>query len=121
MKTVQRMKIILGFVLFLSLVGCVALAYLWIDRSISLSYANQSLETSINSTNRLEALLNSEWQGMPQDKVLQKLELEVKRHEVDKIIISKDIENSVIWFDEIPFYFKAGRLVQIGGSKLDTQ
>lgn len=100
--------------LIASLIGCAVLAYLWIDRSITLSYTNQSMETSRASIRRFEYLLTSEWGGMPESVVLQKLQAEVARFPEEKIVLKK--EGDIIWFDQIRFNFEQGRLKKIGDS-----
>lgn len=97
-----------------SLIGCALFAYLWIDRSISLSYLNQSIDASNVALRRLEDLLGNEWSGMLEKSVLEKLQAEAVRHPNEKIVIKK--ENDVIWFDEIRFSFEQGRLKKIDGS-----
>lgn len=96
---------------FISLVGCMVFAYLWIDRSITLAYVNQDVETSNNAMRHLELLLEGEWRGIPENNILQKLELAAARNPNKKILIKKDGE--VIWFDNIQFNFESGRFKKI--------
>lgn len=98
--------------LIISLLGCAALAYLWIDRSITLSYVNQSLDASIDAGRHLNFLLMDEWIGMPENKILQKLTLNASHHPEEKILIKKDGDN-VIWYGQIRFEFEVGQLKKI--------
>lgn len=100
--------------LMVSLLGCVVLAYLWIDRSISLSYARQSADADSAATRRLERLLGIAWKGMPESAVLEKLRAEAARDPAENIVINKEAD--VIWFDETRFNFEQGKLKSVGGS-----
>jgi hypothetical protein len=95
--------------------ACTALAYLWIDRSISLSYAMQDIETANSSVRNLGELLTNEWRGMPESEVLQKLQKVVARVPDAGIVVKK--EKDVIWFDGVRFNFKDERLVTVGNSQ----
>lgn len=99
--------------LIAALAGCAALAYLWIDRSVTLSYVRQSADASDASIHRLERLLGAEWSGMSESAVLEKLQAEAARHPNEAIAVKK--EDGVIWFDEIRFNFDRGRLKSVGG------
>lgn len=107
-----RLTILLGFGFLVSLTGCAVLAYLLIDRSITLSYVTQSVDTCNTSMRHMKILLESEWSGMSEDKIFQKLKLVAARHPADQIVIKK--EEGVIWFDEIRFNFESNRLKKIG-------
>lgn len=98
---------LLGLGFFASFVGCMVFAYLWIDRSITLTYLNQDVETSNNAMRHLELLLEGEWHGMSENNILQKLELAAARSPNKKILIKKD--GKIIWFDNIQFNFESGR------------
>lgn len=107
----RNVTILLSFGLLISSIGCVVLAYLWIDRSVTLAYVNQSIETNNNTMKRLEILLENEWVGMSEDKVLKKLKHVSEQYPAYKIIINKD--DGVIWFDEVRFKFESGQLKSI--------
>ncbi len=96
------------------LLGCAVLAYLWIDRSISLSYARQSADSDSASTRRLERLLGTAWNGMPESVVLEKLQAEAARHPNENIVVKKEAD--AIWFDETRFNFEQGKLKSVGGN-----
>jgi hypothetical protein len=109
------MKIkVMAAALMVSLLGCAVLAYLWIDRSISLSYARQSADTDSASKRRLERLLCVAWSGMSENAVLEKLEAEAARHPAENIVVKK--EGDVIWFDETKFNFEQGKLKSVDAS-----
>lgn len=100
--------------LIAALAGCTVFAYLWIDRSVTLSYVKQSADASDASIHRLERLLGIAWNGMSESAVLEKLQAEAARYPNEAIVVKK--EDEVIWFDEIRFNFEQGRLKSIGGS-----
>ena len=89
-------KIIHVLVAFLTLaiLGCAVLAYLWIDRSISLSYAILSLDTSESSTRHLEYLLEDAWWGMPEAQVLHKLRNVAARMPGEQVVIKGRLPGS---------------------------
>jgi len=93
-------------------VACGVLAYLWIDRSISLSYSKQGAETAHNTIRRMEQLLQNDWRGMPEDEVLRKLQKAVEGMPNPKAVVKK--EDGAIWFDEVRFNIDRGRLSSIG-------
>jgi hypothetical protein len=108
----MKMKVV-AIALIFSLLGCVVFAYLWIDRSISLSYARQGADADHAAVRRLELLLGVTWKGMPESAVLEKLQAEAARHPAESIVVKKEAD--VIWFDETQFHFEQGRLKRVGG------
>ncbi|MHA6833783.1 Imm58 family immunity protein [Ralstonia pseudosolanacearum] len=102
--------IIVMLALFASL--SILFAYLWIDRSISLSYARQGEDVAIQTAHGLELVIEREWRGLPESEVLQKLNAVVAKGAGAKIVVKK--EGDVIWFDEVRFNLEEGRLKSIG-------
>lgn len=105
---------ILAVALALSLCACVLFAYLWIDRSITLTYVSAGNVQDAAATRQLEMLLGFEWQGLTEKEVLQKLQIASEKLPTAKILQKK--EESVIWFDLIPFNFQDGKLVSVGNN-----
>lgn len=105
---------VMAAALVVSLLGCAVLAYLWIDRSVSLSYARQSADADSASIRRLERLLGMSWNGMAEKAVIEKLQAEAARHPAENIVVKK--EGDVIWFDETRFNFEQGKLKSVGGN-----
>lgn len=106
----------MAFTVIVLLVGCVVLAYLWIDRSISLSYARQSADVEIAAMRRMERLLGDAWIDMPEQSVLEKLQAYEERHPTEMIVITK--EENVIWFHDTRFNFEYGKLKSVGNSQI---
>jgi Immunity protein 58 len=61
---------------------------------------------------RLELILQEDWQGMPEDEVLRRLEKVAMKASKSKIVIKK--EDGSIWFDETRFSMDKGRLKGVG-------
>lgn len=113
MRSKKVMLLTAGFLL--SFLGCIILGYLWIDRSLSLTYTMDSLDTTLNASKRLESLLTNDWKGLEQKDVVRKLKSESKRYPEDNLVIKKyDEDKNTIWFDDIPFYFENNKLKKIG-------
>jgi ABC-type multidrug transport system fused ATPase/permease subunit len=93
-------------------IGCVVFAYLWIDRSISLSYMQQSYETERSSVESLQKLIASEWKGMPEAQVQKKLEQVAAQMPERAVVVKKEDES--IWFDQVTFNIKQGKLDSVG-------
>lgn len=107
-KSTHVLSALLGAAVFL----CALFAYLWIDRSISLSYSKQSIETANRVAFQFERILQVEWQGLPEAELMQKLKKAAARMPDHSVIIKK--EGDVIWFDEIRFTLAQGRLSSVG-------
>lgn len=103
--------LVVGIVLVVLLAGCVVSTYLWIDRSITLAHVSDSLEFSERSAKNLESLLQREWRGRAQAEVVEQLK---RAAEASGHIVVKQDTQGVVWFDDIPFRFEAGRLKSIG-------
>lgn len=107
-----RSTLALSMILAISLLVCAVLAYLWIDRSISLSYMTQSYETERSSVENLQRLIVLEWKGIPESRLQEKLESAAAKMP-DRSVVVKN-EGSVIWFDQVAFNIKNGRLDSVG-------
>jgi uncharacterized protein (DUF169 family) len=95
-----------------AVIGCAVLAYLWIDRSISLSYMQQSYEAERSSVESLQKLIASEWKGMPEAQVQKKLEQVAAQMPKRAVVVKKEDES--IWFDQAAFNIKQGKLESVG-------
>ncbi|MFP3503855.1 Imm58 family immunity protein [Burkholderia sp. SIMBA_062] len=91
---------------------CLALTYLWIDRSISLAYSIQSADAASDAMRKLEHVLEREWRDLPEAEVLRRLQATFPVGATGQVIVKKD--GDVIWLDEIPFHIEKGRLKSIG-------
>lgn len=106
----SRMTLLLSVGFLMTCLGCIALAYLWIDRSITLSYLEASHETTADALSRVSLLLEGEWNGLSEADLLRKLR-EANRRSEGEALIKR--EENVIWFDTIRFEFESGRLRKI--------
>ena len=105
---------LLTVALVTAMTGCLVLAYLWIDRSISLTYMQQSYETERSSVESLQKLIAFEWKGMTEAQLQKKLEQAVMQMPGRAIVVKKEDES--IWFDQVAFNIKQGKLDSIGKS-----
>ncbi|WP_170948543.1 Imm58 family immunity protein [Bordetella genomosp. 5] len=103
---------VLAIALALCLCACALFAYLWIDRSITLTYVSASYDQDAAVRRQLKILLGVAWQGLPEKEVLQKLQVASEKLPAEKILLKK--EEDVIWFDQISFNFEDGKLVRVG-------
>lgn len=96
-----------------SLLACGIFAYLWIDRSVTLTYVEAGNRSTEQARDLAFALLAQEWSGLSEDEVLKRLNAEAARRPQDKILVKHEPIDHVIWFDSTRFEFQAGRLVKI--------
>ncbi|WP_174933007.1 Imm58 family immunity protein [Burkholderia lata] len=107
------MKSIISYsLIFILLALCATFAYMWVDRSISLSYANQSLSSSNAALNSIENLLGDSWKGMEKDTLVKRLQAEAAARPADSILVKE--EKNVIWFGDVRFNIENGFLKNIG-------
>jgi len=108
-----RLVAVLALALAASIVGCGVLAYLWIDRSISLGYAVSGARSSEQARDLLSTLLEREWQGLAEDEVLTRLTAEAARRPQDQILVKAEPSEHLIWFNNTRFEFQSGKLAKI--------
>lgn len=109
----KKTTAILSILLLLSLISCVCFAYLWVDRSITLSYSEKCVNNSTQKTNALEILLEKEWFGKSKKSVLEKVKTGLKTTEQENEIIQKD-DGNIIWVDNMKISFSNDKLIKIG-------
>lgn len=59
----KKLTIILSIFSALLLILCFFFAYMWIDRSITLTYMELSFEEKVSSNERLARIILKEWKG----------------------------------------------------------
>jgi hypothetical protein len=99
--------------LVLSLIGCAAFAYLWIDRSLSLSYLDAGQRTTEQGYAQLADLVWQEWVGLPESEVLKRLQAAAARHPPGSVVVKHDLSDGVIWFGSTRFEFQSGTLQSV--------
>jgi hypothetical protein len=99
--------------LIASLLACGTFAYLWIDRSIRLTYAELSSHSTGQARDLAFLLLAEEWASLSEDQVLRRLEAETARRPQDKIFVKHEPLEHFIWFGNTRFEFQADRLAKI--------
>ena len=105
----------------LPVVGCLvctamvgSLIYLVCDTSISLAYSRANTESARAAFKSLSYVVQSEWEGLSEERVLGKLTaLETKSgsREISRIKLEKD--EGLIWYGDIRFEFRDGKLVRV--------
>ena len=108
----SRSTLVLSIALTISLLACAVLAYLWLDRSISLSYMRQSYETERTSVESLQKLIALEWKDLPEGPLQKKLQSAAAKMPDRSVVVKK--EGSAIWFDQVAFNIKNGKLDSVG-------
>lgn len=111
--TLSRPVSFLSIGLIMAVLGCVIFAFLWIDRSISCTYLSASLDATIGNARLVNSLLESEWSGITEQELLEKLKAEVERRKHEFVVIDVDSEQDVVWFNEVRFEFESGKLKKI--------
>lgn len=96
-----------------SLIGCAVFAYLWIDRSLSLTYMDASQRTTEQGYAQLAELVRQEWVGLPESEVLKRLQAAAAKHPQGNIVVKHDPSESVIWFGSTRFEFESGKLQSV--------
>lgn len=94
-----------------SLVLCAFLTYLLIDRSITLSYVNSSMDSEVRSRVVITGLIKNEWYGKKEIEIYQKLKVEIERNPSMNIVMKKTEKG--IDFDNFSFNFENGKLKSI--------
>lgn len=106
------MKKFISFVILFLCFLVLVLFYLWIDRSITLSYVESSFLTERRSVELLQKLIEVEFKGIPGDDLAKKFEILKKEIGFSDLLIKK--EGDVIWVDQIPFELRDDKLENVG-------
>ena len=109
----SRATLIWTTALAMSLLACGVLAYMWIDRSITLTYVDLSMQSTSRANELMRSLLQHEWAGLSDAEVLRRLNAEAARRPQENIFVKPEPDEHFIWFDSTQFVFQDGRLVEI--------
>ena len=109
----RRTTTVLVGALVSSLLACGIFAYLWIDRAVTLSYAEAGARSTEQARDLAFALLAREWSGLSEEEVLKRLNAEAARRPQDKILVKHEPLDHTIWFGGTRFEFQSGRLAKI--------
>lgn len=108
-----RWRLVMVLCLALLTVSCVLLAYLWIDRSISLAYLQASHEATAESRAQLAKIIDQEWRDLSEDDVLQRLQSNASKNPELSALVKRESTENLIWFGRTRFEFKDGRLIKV--------
>ena len=89
------------------------LGYLWIDRSVSSTYLAASHDSLVATNQDLVALLASDWVGLSEERLIEKLELVASNLPSGQVVIKREPELSQVWFNEIRFRIDKGRVSRL--------
>lgn len=108
----RRQSAVLVTSLVLAVLCSLVLTYLWVDRSISLGYSDDSIKALTASRHNLVELLKREWTGLSILEVTQKLNEYAKSSPDGSVHIKVETEGSppIVRLDDIEFEFANGRL-----------
>ena len=110
----SKLMTILAIGFSLSLAGCIFLAFRLMDMSISYTHLEASIRKHIENADLVSSLLESEWNGISENELLERLEVEVgRRHEDEFVVIDVYHDQGVILLNEVRFEFESGRLNKI--------
>lgn len=105
--------ITLSILLVLTLFLCMLFAYLWIDRSITLSYVYASLDSEVRARAIITEVIKRDWCGKPEDEVYHKLLMVIEKYQDETIVLKKSDDGKGIEFDNFHFQFDNGKLKNI--------
>lgn len=88
------------------------LAYMWIDMSISYTYQESSLDSSVRSMDIMGGLITKEFVGLSEEELMRKLEWQVRNSD-SNIVLSKDEREGVIIFESLHFKISGGKVVKV--------
>ena len=114
-----KVNVGISIALVISIFTCMVLTYFWIDRSISLGYMRQLYEMEKNSVKILQKLISLEWKGMPEEQLQARLESAAKEMTDIGAVIKK--QESILWFNQVAFIIKKGKLEKIDDSNIDLK
>lgn len=104
---------LLWTLIFALVLGSLTMAYLWIDRSLSLSYANASIQATAEAHTQAILLIAHEWKGQTAGEVFAKLQ-QIKEQTKDAdTLLKREALEGVIWFGHLRFKFNNDRLSEI--------
>ena len=115
MTTRSKMTVpVLLIRLGIAIVACAVFAYMWIDSAMSYTYMEASQSSTAAAYDKLSYLLESEWAGLSERAVLEKVEAVARARNNEGIVIDANSTEDVIWFGEVKLEFESGELRGIG-------
>lgn len=103
----------LWIVIAISIASCLSLAYLWIDRSISLSYMSASNRTTEEARDQALKLLAREWSKKSPDEVFAKLTIVKEQSKDSELVLKREQADNTILFGNLRFKFVNNQLTEI--------
>lgn len=91
----------------------IVLAYRIFDQGITRTYLNASQETSAMHIKLLTGLVEYEWLGLPEEKVMSRLQAYVASQPLNSVVLKRDPETNATYLEGIRFEFQNGKLKKI--------
>ncbi|MCW5322995.1 hypothetical protein D8B23_12430 [Verminephrobacter aporrectodeae subsp. tuberculatae] len=95
----------------LLVICCIALMERVIDQGITLSYRAVDDATTIRHIELLTGLLEHEWLGLSEEKVMTRLNRHVASYPASSIVLKRDSDENIICLDGACFEFRDGKFV----------
>ena len=92
---------------------CIVLTYRVFDQGITHTYLEASEETSAGHTKLLTGLVEYEWLGLTEEQVMLRLKAYAASQSLESIVLERDPETGVIYFEGIRFEFRDGKLIRV--------
>lgn len=93
--------------------ACLALGYLWIDRSITLSYVEASIRNTGEARDQATMLLAHEWKELRTDDVYARLQKIKEQTKDAETLLKRESTEGVIYFGNLRFKFENDRLAEV--------
>jgi putative signal peptide protein len=107
----KKLTIILSIFSALLLILCFFFAYMWIDRSITLTYMELSFEEKVSSNERFARIILKEWKGKSTFDIEKRIQTIAKDISNNENLIKW--EDDSLWFNNIQFIFEKDKLIGI--------
>ncbi|WP_230850075.1 Imm58 family immunity protein [Ralstonia solanacearum] len=92
---------------------CVVLVYRVFDQGITHTYLEVSQETSVKHTKLLSNLIESEWLGLPEDRVMSKLNNYAASQPPGSVVLKREPDEGAIYLEGVRFYFRDKKLIKV--------
>jgi len=109
MSTLVRWKVVTALLSVL----CILLAYRVFDQGVTRTYLDASEESSSRYIKLLTGLVEHEWLGLTEEQIMLRLNSYMASHPLDSIVLQRDPESKVIYFEGINFEFHEGKLIGV--------
>lgn len=107
----KKSTVILSILSVLLSILCFFFFYMWIDRSITLTYTELSYDEALASNEKLARIVLKEWKGKSASAVERKLKMIAEDINDNTALIKW--EDGFLCFNNIQFVFEEGKLIGV--------